>query len=720
MLGRPRFAAASPALRTDRQPRHPAIPEKRVLKKTWLIVLCLAGGVHAADLAPLPQQGRVASLSAEVIAHYHYRPQPFDDALSAAIFDRYLKSLDGDKFYFLKSDIDQLSQYRTRLDDAIIDGKLQAPFAIFNLYTRRVGERFTYARALLKGGFTFDQDDSFQFAREKADWAASENEIREVWRQRVKNDWLRLKIAGKDEREIASMLDKRYESSLRRISQLKSEDAFQTFMNAYTTSIEPHTNYLGPRAAADFDISMRLSLSGIGAVLQEHDEYTTIREVTAGGPAALSGQLKPGDRIVGVAQGETAAFTDVLGWRLDDTVALIRGQADTLVRLDILPAGAGPDGKHKVVSLVRKKISLEEQAARKSIVRVQQGGSERRIGVVTLPGFYEDAEGRHRGEPGFRSASRDVARLLDELKKEKVDGILVDLRNNGGGSLREAVDMTGLFIDTGPVVMERSAEGRIFVDGDSVAGAAWDGPLGVLINGNSASASEIFAAAIQDYGRGVVIGEASYGKGTVQTVLDLDRAAKSARPTLGELKLTIAQFFRINGGTTQLRGVVPDIAFPASSDPKLNGEASNDNALPWTRIHASNFERVGDPGELLPELQARHAARVGKDAEFQKMSDEIAEFRRQRLRTTLSLREDERRREKADLDQRFPGKGRTDDGLLDSEREISAQSKEPKPADALQQEAANIVGDQAELLKLKGRLALRLSPRPANPAPTLQ
>lgn len=684
-----------------------------MIRKLGWIVFVLATAAQAADLAPLPQQPKAAHLSAELLSHYHYNALPLDDELSGKIFERYLKTLDADKFYFLRSDIERLGEYRTRLDDAILGEELTAPFAIFNLYTKRVAERFAYARSLLKTGFAFDQDDSYRYAREKADWAKSEDEIRELWRQRVKNDWLRLKLAGKDDKSIAATLDKRYETSLKRIERLRSEDAFQMFMNAYTTAVEPHTNYLGPRASVDFDISMRLSLIGIGAVLYERDEYTTIRELTPGGPAALSGLLKPGDRIVGVAQGDKSPFTDVLGWRLDDTVALIRGKADTVVRLDVLPANAGPDAKHKAISLIRKKVSLESQAAKKAVLDVKDGGVARKVGVITLPGFYEDFEGRRKGDANYRSATRDVARLLDELKKDKVDGVLIDLRDNGGGSLKEAIELTGLFIDSGPVVLQRNAQGRIFVDGDNKAGTAWDGPLGVLINGYSASASEIFAAAIQDYGRGLIIGERSYGKGTVQTVVNLDQAARSENQNLGELKVTVAQFFRINGGTTQLRGVQPDIDFPASADPTLIGEASFDNALPWTQIRSVSYEKLAGAADVLPELQSRHATRVRNDAEFQRLSEEIAEAKRQRERQALSLKESDRRRERDTLEARFKRPGdRPDDGLLDSERELPADGKEGKdgkPKDVLLQEAANIVGDQAGLLGARGRLASRRS-----------
>src|ERR1035437_6466221 len=549
-----------------------------------------AGTPYPPELKPVQQEAEAAHLAAELLARYHYKRMPLNDALSEKIFDQYLKALDSEKLFFVQADIDHLSGDRTKLGDAILKEDLTVPFAIFNLYEERASERFAYARTLLKKGFDFQQNESYQYAREKGAWPKTESEMRELWRKRVKNDWLRLKPAGKSYKSIVEILDKRYDNFLKRIGRVKSADAFQTYMNAYTMAIEPHTNYLGPRAAEDFDISMRLSLVGIGAVLAELDEYTTIRELVPGGPASLSGQLKIGDRIVGVAQGESGVMTDTLGWRLDDTVALIRGAADSVVLLDVLPADAGPDGKHKLVSLIRKTIRLEEQAAKSSVHSIMEGNTTRRIGVISLPSFYEDFAARQNGARDYKSATRDVARLLDELNKEKVDSVLMDLRNNGGGSLAEAVELTGLFIDKGPVVQQRNASGQISVESDTQAGVAWDGPLGVLINRSSASASEIFAAAIQDYGRGLIIGEPSFGKGTVQTMINLDQIAKTDKPELGELKMTVAQFFRIDGGTTQLLGVKPDILFPGFSDAGDFGESSFDNALQIGR--ASCRERV--------------------------------------------------------------------------------------------------------------------------------
>ncbi len=716
----------------------------------WLL-LVLAMAAQAAspdpastptvDLKPLQQQSQAAHLAALLLSRYHYKALPLDEAMSGKIFDHYLKSLDPEKLFFVQADIDQLSAFRTKLGAAIMEENLTAPFAIFNLYAERVSERLADARKLLRKGFDFRKEESYQYEREKAAWPKSEAEMHELWRKRVKNDWLRLKLAGKDDKSIVETLDKRYDHSLKRIARIKSADAFQIFMNAYTMAIDPHTNYMGPRAAEDFDISMRLSLVGIGAVLEEKDDYTTIRELVPGGPAALSGQLKVGDRILGVAQGTDGVMADIMGWRLDDTVALIRGAADSNVLLDILPAGAGPDGKHRLISLTRKKISLEEQAAKKSVLAVKEGNTVRHIGVISLPTFYQDFDARQKGDPNFKSASRDVARLLKELKKEKVDAVLIDLRDNGGGSLAEAVDLTGLFVGKGPVVQQRDAKGALTVESETKPGIAWDGPLGVLINRNSASASEIFAAAIQDYGRGLLIGETSFGKGTVQTMVDLDQVAKAGKPGFGELKFTIAQFFRINGGTTQLAGVKPDIVLPEVSDQDSFGESSFDNALPWSQVKPAKYAPLGDLKLLLPGLETRHLARVNKDRDYLSLQEDISEFKQQRKKNLVSLNEAQRRQERDAQEAKLKARellqnaGKTggkdalgghaapqnslalrDDGLQADERnlskELAAEKVRKNAKDVLLDEAVHILSDEVALAP-----AARISARakPASP-----
>ncbi len=692
------------------------------------------------ELKPVPQQAQAAHLVTEVLARFHYKPAPLDDAMSEKIFDGYLKSLDAERLFFVQSDIDKFAAVRTRLDDAILGEDLTAPFAIFNLYAQRVIERYSYARTLLKRGFDFGAKETYQFDRSKEPWPKSDMEVRELWRKRVKNDWLRLKLAGRDDKNIVETLDKRYDQFVRHSARVKSEDVFQIFMNVYTTAVDPHTNYLGPRAAEEFDISMRLSLAGIGAVLAQIDDYTTIRELVPGGPAALSGQLQVGDRIVGVSQSVGGAMTDVLGWRMDDTVELIRGTPDSPVVLDVLPANAGPDGKHRLVSLIRKKVTLEQQAARKSVRTVADGAATRRIGVISLPMFYEDFDARQKGLADFKSATRDVARLLGELKAERVDAVLIDLRNNGGGSLKEAIALTGLFIGKGPVVQQRDAKGVITVAGNPASDIAWSGPLGVLINRGSASASEIFAAAIQDYGRGLVIGEPSFGKGTVQAVFNLDEVLQNKGPRFGEVKLTIAQFFRVNGGTTQLRGVTPDVSFPAAADPGDFGESSFDNALPWMQVKAADYSPAGDLKTLQPILLTRNEAREKSDKDFLCLQDEISEFKRQRKKNQISLNEAERRQERdakeirqASCDaQKDPGKSananarqqtrsgsgrsRRDDGLQIDERNLAtelADEKARKDAnDVLLNEAAHILGDEVGLLESRSSVAARARETP--------
>jgi len=711
--------------------------------------------VASTQMKPIAAQTQAALWASRVLGRYHYKALPLDDAMSEKIFDNYFQTLDSEKLYFTQVDLDRFAPMRTRFDDAINNEDLTQPFAIYNLYQQRFADRMNYARSLLKTKLDFTADETLQLDREKAPWAKSEDEVRDLWRKRVKNDWLRLKLAGKEEKAIRETLDKRYENYISRMKKLNNEDVFQMFMNAYATAIEPHTNYLGPRSADNFDIAMRLSLEGIGAVLQARDDYTVIREIVPGSPADKSGKLKVGDRIVGVAQGQ-GAFVDVLGWRIDDVVQLVRGEKGSTVRLDVIPGDAGVDAKHLNVSMVRKKISMEEQAAKKSIIQVKENGVNRRIGIISLPTFYQDFEARRKGDKDFKSATRDVARILGELKKEKVDNVLIDLRNNGGGSLVEAVELTGLFIDKGPVVQQRTAEGRVEVESDTAAGLAWDGPMGVLINRGSASASEIFAAAIQDYGRGLVIGEPSFGKGTVQTLIDLDRFSQNDKVRYGELKMTIAQFFRINGGTTQLRGVTPDIKLPVTTDPESFGESSFDNALPWVSIKPANYVPAGDLKELVAPLQKRHEARIAKDKEFQDLREDIAEVMKLRKENAISLNEAVRRKERDTQDARAklrearlaaakggvdepvaaPGgkearskvpeptrpvkavvasrNALRDDGLQGDERALSAEIAAEKAAkdakDVLLQEAAHVLADEAAMLKTDTRMASRTMP----------
>lgn len=696
-----------------------------------------------ATLSPGDAQTRATQLIYQFLSNsrYHYSPRTLDDNMSAEIYDRYLKSLDADRLFFLASDIERFDAYRLQFDDAIAEQKLAPAFDMFNVYLQRVTERTAHARSLLKGEFDFDADESYRFDRKDAAWETSVEGLNAVWRQRVKNDALRLKLAGREPKAIRSTLDKRYVTFQDRLHETKSEDVFQIFMNAYAGVLDPHTAYMNARTSENFNINMSLSLEGIGAVLQREEEFTVIRSIVPGGPAALSGELKVGDRITAVGQGKKGPLVDIVGWRVDDVVQLIRGPRETMVRLDVLPAEVGIDGEHRMVSITRDKVKLEEQAARKSIIEVGDSGHQRRIGVINLPTFYQDFEARRRTDPDYRSATRDVERLLVELKAEGVDGILLDLRNNGGGSLTEAVALTGLFIESGPVVQVRQSSGAVAVETDRNPSLAWDGPLAVLVNRASASASEIFAAAIQDYGRGVIVGEPTYGKGTVQNLVDLDFWARSEKPTLGQLKLTIAQFYRISGGSTQHKGVLPDIPFPVTLDAHEYGESALDNALPWTQIEPSRFQSFADLAPLTPLLIGRHSARVAKDREFQYWSEDVADYRKQREQKSISLnhavrvaerKRNEERRTQREAERKAAGEqdlaaakaaeAALDDGLqLDERRVVDQVRAEQNDAedgpDTLLREAAHVLADAIGLLSADRALAARVFPvREAAPA----
>ncbi len=713
-----------------------------------LVVPVVAGAQSAEDLGagtsgrkastfplkPALDQEQAAQLSARFLTRFHYDPQPLDDAMSQKIYKAYLDDLDGEKVFFTQADLAKFAPLKTQLDDAIWNQDLSGPFGIFNLYVQRAIDRMTYARGLLKKGFDLSGNESYNFDRKKADWPKDPSELDELWRKRTMNDWLRLKLAGKSDDDIRKTLDKRYAGYIDRVKQLDSEDAFQAFMTAYANTTDPHTDYFGPRAAENFDISMKLSLEGIGAVLSARDEYTQIREIVPGGPAAKSAKVHVGDRIVAIGQGASGPMVDVIGWRLDDVVNKIRGKKDTTVRLEILPADSGVDGKHEVITLVRKKVSIEESAAKKKVIEVKDGATTRKIGVIELPTFYSDFGARSEGDPQYKSASRDVTKLLGELKAEGVEGVVVDLRNNGGGSLAEANELTGLFIDKGPVVQVRDARGQVGVQGDDDPGMAWSGPMAVMVNRGSASASEIFAAAIQDYGRGLIIGEQTFGKGTVQTLVDLDRVAGSAgdneKPQYGELKMTIQEFFRINGGSTQLKGVTPDILFPKSGDEKDFGESTYDNALPWTQIPPADYKPVADLKAYLPQLQKLHDQRVASSPGWKLMLDQLAEYRKMRDKTSVSLnlaqREQERkeldamqadfrtRHKQIDGDAAIDTQDTLDDGLDANERSLKSELKEEKDAkkakDVPLEETAHILFDAVGLIKADPKLASEVLP----------
>ena len=599
----------------------------------------------AVVLEPTSAMAEASRWARTFLTRAHYKKTDLDDDLSSEILDRYVESLDPNRIFFLASDIRAFEAYRNGLDDALEREQLTPAFEIFNIYAQRVFERIEYAKRLLERNFNFEIEESVVLDRSEEAWATSEKELNDIWRKRVKNDVLRLRLADKEEESLEETLVNRYDNLARRVGELDSEDVFQYFMNAFAASIEPHTGYLAPRTSENFNISMRLSLEGIGAVLQRDNEYTVIRRVVVGGPADDDGRLEVGDRIISVAQ-EGEDPIDVVGWRLDDVVDLIRGPAGSLVKLGVVPVDAGLDGEVETIDIVRDKVKLEEQAAQKAIYDIETDtGQTSRIGVIDLPAFYLDFAARARREPDYRSSTRDVRELLDALQEADVDAVVIDLRNNGGGSLAEATSLTGLFIDKGPVVQVQDSNGRIEVEADSDAGVAWDGPLAVLVNRHSASASEIFAAAIQDYGRGLVVGEPTFGKGTVQNLINLDRYAQGDAPSFGQLRLTIAQFFRVNGGSTQHRGVIPDVVFPTLNETDEYGESAYDNALPWTSIRPARYEIAGDLSAVLPVITERSQARLANDADFRFLLEDIADYREARDQREVSLVESQRREE---------------------------------------------------------------------------
>ena len=699
-------------------------PVIAVLSLALVAPLALLARADNASLptAPTADQSTTAKLVQGLLSdsRYTYRPRALDDQLSEDVFNNYLKALDGGKQYFTAADIARFGPYRAQLDDAIRSGQLAPAYDIFAVYKQRVTERVAYARTLLKQDFDFTGNERWEYDRKDVPWATSSQELDQVWKKSVMNDWLRLKLAGKKPDEIRKTLDKRYATYLRSVDELKGEDVFQTVLNAYSSAIDPHTDYFTPKTAENFNQSMSLSLEGIGAQLQRQDDMVVIREIIAGGPADLNGTLKAGDRIVAVGQGKSGPMTDVIGWRIDDVVAQIRGKKDTQVRLEYLPAETGVDGKHQQVTITRQKIKLEEQAAKAETITIPAANGEpaRRIGVIKLPAFYQDFEGRRRNPNDYNSATRDIAKLLAQFRADGLDGVVMDLRNNGGGSLDEAVELTGLFIDKGPVVQVRESGGRVTVNADRKPGVAWDGPLAVLTNRGSASASEIFAGAIQDYGRGLVIGETTFGKGTVQNLVDLDRWPANESARFGQVKLTIAQFFRVAGGSTQHKGVVPDIAFPVSVDATEYGESTYDNALPWTKIAAVPHTQYGNFAPLLPKLESLHAARVAGDKEFQWWSQDVAEFRTEAAKKYVSLNEGVRRaerdRQEAKRKQRQAERKElglaldpladdaADDGLGANERDIVKDAAREKLADKrpdpLLRESAAILADAIDVL----------------------
>lgn len=671
---------------------------------------------EVAPLAPAPQQPLIEQLIAHYTERGHYAERELDDAMSEEILERYLETLDPNHVYFLASDVRDFEQrFRHSLDDSLKAGELDPAYVIYRVLRERVQQRIDHARNVLAEKPDFTIEETFHFDRSDADWASSSKELDEYWRKRVKNEVLGLILADKSWEEARETLEKRYAGFERRVYQVNGEDVFELFMNAYATTLDPHTQYFSPRDSEEFEIRMSLSYEGIGASLQAQDEYVQIVRLIPGGSAEKSGKLDNNDRITAVGQDDEGEMVDVVGWRLDDVVELIRGPKESVVRLQILPAGAAPGSEEKIIELTRNEIKLEEQAAQAEVLDITEGDRSRRVGVIEVPAFYLDYRAMTTGDKEYRSTTRDVRRLIDELQEDgPIDGLVVDLRNNGGGSLREAADLTGLFIDEGPVVQIRNTTGRTEVLGDNNPGVSYDGPLVVLVNRFSASASEIFAGAIQDYGRGLVVGSTTFGKGTIQNLIDLNRFTNSDSD-LGQLKMTTGKFYRVTGSSTQHRGVIPDIELPSPVELSEVGESSQKSALPWDEI-APASKRIREfnvkARDLLPELRKEIEERQAGNELFQIYLQDIETAMEWRNRKEVSLNLAERKAEQESRDEaqlERINQRRTALGLEPVD-DLEAAAEADEEYDLQLQESARILVDYiAELApgKLDSRLARR-------------
>jgi carboxyl-terminal processing protease len=604
----------------------------------WTISYSLASAKsEIGTLEPSPKHKEESKLVVQLIEKLHYKPSSLDDEFSQKILDKFINTLDPNKMYFLGEDVVSFNRWKNELDDDIKKGELKPAFEIFNLFKQRVATQKAYANSVLDSALEFKTDETYQWDREKSPWAIDQNELNDIWKKKVKNDYLSLQLLKKEPEKIKETLSKRYNLLAKRIEDMKSDDVFQFFINSYLTLIEPHTGYMEPIASENFEINMKLSLEGIGAVLGNDGEFTSIQTIVKGGPADLEGTLKSGDKVLSVGQGAQGTFEDVVGWGIEDVVQLIRGEKGSVVRLSVIGEDDSPDTMPKTVRIIRDKVKLEQQAAQHKIYEVKDGKHSRKIGVIDLPTFYLDFAAYQANDPDFRSTTKDVTKILAKFKEEGVQGVIVDLRNNGGGSLYEAIQLSGLFIDKGPVVQTKVSYGKIDVKKDTDPAIEWDGPLVVMVNKLSASASEIFAAAMQDYGRAVIVGGQTYGKGTVQNVMPLNDYVSDQEVKLGQLKMTMGQFFRINGGSTQNRGVIPDIEFPESPGLENYGESSYENALPWNSIASSDYILFDDLSDEISMLRKNYRERSDVNFEFDFLKTEIELYEKEKDDVTVSL-----------------------------------------------------------------------------------
>jgi carboxyl-terminal processing protease len=703
------------------------------------------------NIKPDEQQSLVLKEVVQLIENYNYKKIKVNDSISSVIYDRYIKALDPSRYYFLASDIKEFEKYRTTLDDDFRAGDLSTPFYIFNVYLKRYNDRIGYSINQIKGKYDFNQNDTYVYDREKMPWISSTTALNEVWNKRVKYELVNLKIAGTDQAKNIETLTKRYQNLQSQASKFNNQDVFQILMDSFTEAIDPHTNYFNPRNAETFNQEMSRSIEGIGATLQLENEVTKIVSVVPGGPAFKSKQINAGDRIVGVAQGVNGEFEDIIGWRIDNAVSKIKGPKGTTVKLKIIPVGQELSAKPVIITLVREKVILADQSAKKSVKTIQSDGKPYKIGIIDVPAFYADFKAANAGDPNYKSTTRDVRLLIDTLKNiDKVDAIVMDLRANGGGSLVEAVDLTGLFIDRGPVVQVKDLRGGVEVDEDKNPGAIWTGPFGVMIDRLSASASEIFAGAIQDYGRGVIMGTQSYGKGTVQSSIDLNRLVepsllqkmaalikkskdanatpmqetvssqkvvkpvttstavvdKDGVPQLGVINLTMGKFYRINGNSTQHKGVIPDFNFPSIYPLDKIGEDTEPSALPFDMVKASNFKSIADLSDVKATLLKLHKERMAKSVDYKILEEDIADSKKRDGETTITLNETKLKAERDALEAKSfdrLNQLRASRGLAPVKKGDKATKQEP--FDFVQEESLRIMVDLMKLSDLGGKLS---------------
>lgn len=702
---------------------------KRLLLSATAVVLTLIGisanatipeikpGTPFTPLEPTREEAITTQQIMSNLLRGHYERKRLNNDLSSEVLNTLLDDLDGTHSYFLASDIEEFEQFRNHLDEALSRGDMKPAFYIYNRFQQRVSERLSFMLNELEKkakDYDFKSKEVLELDREETPWASTRAELDQLWRKRLKNSMLNLRLAGKEDEDILELLTKRYQNQLNRVHQSRPVDAYQTFMNAVTRTFDPHTQYFSPRNSENFNINMSLSLQGIGAVLQTEDEHTKVVRLVPGGPASKAGNLEPEDKIIGVAQGDEE-MVDVIGWRLDEVVDLIRGPKSSTVRLEIL-SGAVATAEPKTIAIVRDEVKLEEQSAQKEVIEIQDGKDTRRIGVIDIPTFYIDFEGRMNNLPDYRSTTRDVRRLVNELLDEKIDGLIIDLRSNGGGSLEEAINLTGLFIPTGPVVQVRGARGDVDVLRDRDPEVLYAGPMTVLVNRLSASASEIFAGAIQDYGRGLVIGGQTFGKGTVQSLRPL---------TEGQLKITQAKFYRVSGDSTQNQGVIPDIMFPSLFDKDKIGESALEKALPWDTIKPARKTKSNPVRSKLSRLKELHEERINDNPDFIFVREQKALVSEMRDKTQVSLNEEERKAEREENDRRrlaLENKRRKAKGMPelasldnpeedekvegDEEKAKSDEEKDDEEPDAMLIETGNILLDYMRMSS-PGMTALR-------------